>query len=458
MSSNAVVSPSIPRKVTKENVKEVHDDLKKIFASGKTKPYEWRLAQLQALESMIIENEESMVASVMKDHGKKIAMEATISEFSSCLSHVQHTIANLKSWMAPKRKGTPIGLAPANSCIISSPKGVVVIMSPWNYPIQLALVPLFGAIAAGNCVLLKTSRHSPAASQWMMEYLPKYIDNEAIVVEGEGGAAFITELLVHQWDHIFFTGSVDVGRIVYQAAANHLTPVTLELGGKNPIYVDSPENVSNMTVAARRIAWGKWFNCGQTCIGCDYVLCHKDSKDSLIASLKEVIREFYGENPQESKSYPRVINTSNTKRVADLIKDGKVAIGGEVDVADCYIAPTVLVDVNIDSDLMNKEIFGPILPIVEVDNAQEAIEFINARPNPLAAYIFSSHDGTVDHFIDNTQSGAVDVNEVIAHFANPDLPFGGVGDSGIGAYHGDSLTFEVFSHPRACVKRSLAPW
>eukprot|EP00123_Amoebidium_parasiticum_P016064 comp23270_c0_seq1/m.38080 comp23270_c0_seq1/g.38080 ORF comp23270_c0_seq1/g.38080 comp23270_c0_seq1/m.38080 type:complete len:491 (-) comp23270_c0_seq1:82-1554(-) len=438
---------------TLDNLKDVRENLRQVFASGKTLPYAWRHKQLKQLEKLLVENEDNIIGAVMQDLGKKTKLEAAASDWAVPLKVVRSCIRNLSGWMKPRSKYSPLLLFPASSEIIPSPKGTVLILSPWNYPVQLAIIPLAGAIAAGNTVLLKVSPFSANIARVLCELIPKYMDTSCVAVEGAGSKEIISAMLELQWDHIFFTGSTTVGKIVYQAAARYLTPVTLELGGKNPVYID--REVSNMEVAVRRIFWGKLLNCGQTCLAPDYVLCHKDSLDRFMETVPKVLKEFYGDNPKECASYGRIISEQHAGRIAELLKSGKVVVGGEHDVADKYIAPTVMIEPDMDSDLMGQEIFGPVIVVIPVGSAEEAITFINARPHALAVYVFGSNSKTTDLFKQKTRSGAIDVNSTLTHALNDSLPFGGVGDSGIGAYHGD-LTFEVFSHMRASVSQNLA--
>jgi aldehyde dehydrogenase (NAD+) len=329
------------------------------------------------------------------------------------------------------------------------PLGVVLIIAPWNYPVNLTLVPLVDAIAAGNSVVLKPSELAPATADLLGRIIPQHLDHRAVAVVN-GGAEVTTELLEHKFDHILYTGGERVGRIVYEAAAKQLTPVTLELGGKSPAVVADGDPVG----IARRLAYGKFANAGQTCVAPDYVLAVGPMAKKLERVLPKVIKEFYGENPQESKDYGRIINARHTERLQGLLGAGKVLVGGHVNIADRYVAPTVLTGVTGEDPVMQEEIFGPILPIIEVPSIDDALRFIGDRPDPLAAYIFSERGHAVRAFEDGVRAGAIGVNETILQLAVPELPFGGVGASGIGAYHGRA-GFETFSQARPTLSKSI---
>jgi aldehyde dehydrogenase (NAD+) len=345
---------------------------------------------------------------------------------------------------------------PGRSYIYRDPLGVVLIIGPWNYPLQLLLLPALGAIAAGNCVVLKPSELAPATSSLIARRLPEYLDAASVSVV-EGGAAETTMLLAERFDHIFFTGGETVGRIVMQAAARHLTPVTLELGGKSPCIVDRHVDLE---VAARRIVWGKFYNTGQTCVAPDYILAHKEIEERLLAKLKETVHEFFGDDPHSVADYGRIINERHYERLMGLLPgSGEIVTGGTGFPADRYIAPTILKNTSSEAPVMTGEIFGPILPVLKVQDVEHAIAFVNSRPKPLALYVFTSDPAVQAKVLDRTTSGGVTVNHTLLHLANPSLPFGGVGPSGMGAYHGRT-TFETFSHRKSVlVKRTwLDPW
>jgi aldehyde dehydrogenase (NAD+) len=353
--------------------------------------------------------------------------------------------------MRPERVATPLVAQVATSRILREPLGVVLIIGSWNYPIQLVLIPLVAAIAAGNCAVLKPSEVASASSAVLADNISNYLDRDAFVVV-EGGKAETSELLEQRFDRIFYTGGGGVGRIVMTAAAKHLTPVTLELGGKNPCVVARDADIS---MAARRIAWGKFLNAGQTCIAPDYVLVHESREAELLDALGQRVRDFYGRDPARSADYGRIINDRHVERLKDLLACGEPAVGGEVDAASRYIAPTVLTKVDLDSRIMNEEIFGPILPVVPVADWGDAIAFINKKPRSLAAYIFTRDRVRQQRMLEETSSGSVGINDLLLDFAVHGLPFGGVGESGIGAYHGRH-GFETFSHRKSVYKRHFA--
>lgn len=425
------------------------DALRTTFDSGKTRSELWRRGQLRRLQAMIEDNEAAFQDALHADLGKS-GFEARMTETGTVLTEIGHTLSHLKKWMRPKRVSTPLSNQPGRSHIVSEPLGLVLIIAPWNYPVNLILTPLIGAIAAGNCAILKPSEISAHTSALLGRLIPDYMDPEAIHVV-EGGAETSTELLEQRFDHIFFTGSEAIGRIVMTAAAKHLTPVTLELGGKSPCIIHED---SDLEIAAKRVAWGKFLNAGQTCIAPDYILVQETIRDEFIARLKASIREFFGDDPSTSPDYPRLVNARHFDRVAGLISGGEIAIGGETDRASKYIAPTVLTGVAPDAAVMQEEIFGPVLPVMTYSTIDEAIKFINSRPKPLALYLFSKSSQIHDDVIARTSSGGACINDVVMHLAVPELPFGGVGASGMGAYHGQT-SFDTFSHHRAVLTKSV---
>jgi aldehyde dehydrogenase (NAD+) len=361
---------------------------------------------------------------------------------------VRLALKKLAKWTRPERVATPIHLRPARSRIVREPLGVVLIIGPWNYPVQLLLGPLVGAIAAGNCAVLKPSEIAAHTSGVLAKLVRRYLDPECFAVF-EGGVPETQAILAERFDHVFYTGNGSVAREVMAAAARHLTPVTLELGGKSPCIVDRD---ADLEVAARRIAWGKFMNAGQTCIAPDYVLVHQAREADLIDALRRTLREFYGEDPGRSPDFARIPNLRHHRRLAALLKDGDVVVGGQTDETDAYIAPTVMRNPRPDSPLMTDEIFGPILPVLAVPDVAAAIDFVNRRPKPLALYLFSNDAKAEEQVISTTSSGGVCVNATLWHIANPQLPFGGVGPSGMGAYHGRA-TFEIFSHHKSVLTR-----
>jgi aldehyde dehydrogenase (NAD+) len=425
--------------------------LRSSFESGRTRSYEWRLQQLNGLLTLLSENERRIIDTLREDVGKT-ELDAWTAEIVDVRSAVEYVKKNLRRFMKPEKVATPMPLQPGKSRVVREPLGVVLIISPWNYPFALTLSPLAGALAAGNCVAVKPSEVSARASALMAELLPKYLDAEAVRVI-EGAVPETTELLTQRFDHILYTGSTAVGRIVMAAAAKHLPPVTLELGGKSPCIVDQH---TDLQTTARRIAWGKFYTTGQTCIAPDYVLCHSAVHDAFVAQLVATIREFWGEDPKQHPDYGRVVNARHHRRLMGLLPgSGEVALGGVADEQDRYIAPTVLINVPPDSKVMGEEIFGPILPVLKVDSIDQAIRFINDRPKPLALYLFSSDAGSYDAVVQRTSSGGMAHNHTLLHFTVPGLPFGGVGESGMGAYHARD-SFDTFSHRKAVLKKPFS--
>jgi aldehyde dehydrogenase (NAD+) len=422
--------------------------LRSVFDSGRTRPYAYRLAQLEALERLLVAEEGAILAALKADLGKP-AMEGWLAEINDVLGGVRHVKKHLKAWMKPERAPAPLWLLPGKARIQRDPLGVVLIIAPWNYPFSLALNPLVGAIAAGNTAVVKPSEVAPSTSRLLAELLPRYLDAEAVKVV-EGGVAETTALLAQRFDHIFYTGNGSVGRIVMAAAAKHLTPVTLELGGKSPCIVMPG---ADLTISARRIAWAKFMNCGQTCIAPDYVLAHEAVHDAFLDALKAALGEFYAGDPKASPDYGRIVNRRHHQRLTRLLPgSGRVLVGGEADEDSRYLAPTVLVDVPADAPVMEDEIFGPILPVLKVPDLDAAVGFVNARPKPLAAYLFGGTDADFAAVAERTSSGGLVHNHAVIHIGVHDLPFGGVGESGQGAYHGRH-SFETFSHRKAVVQR-----
>ena len=407
----------------------------------------WRKQQLEQMLKMLEDNESEFLDALATDLGKP-RVEGFITDIAFVASEVKSMIKNLKKWNRPERVGTPLVTMPAKSRLIPEPVGVVLVIAPWNYPIQLLLVPVASAIAAGNAVVMKPSEVSAATAALLGRLVPKYFDTSAVAIV-EGGVSETTELLEQHFDHIFYTGNGTVGRIVMAAAVKNLTPVTLELGGKSPVIIDAS---ANLRVAARRIAWGKWMNAGQTCIAPDYVMVNAKVQEAFIDELGKSITEFYGDDPKVSESYGRIVSPRHFERLVSLQTGGTAAIGGENDSADRYIAPTVLVDVDRDAPIMNEEIFGPLLPIIGVSSTEESIAYINAHPHPLALYVFSEDKRVVADVLARTTAGGVTVNGTIMHLTNPNLPFGGIGESGMGGYHGKSGV-RLFQHMKPVLTR-----
>ncbi|NXS56568.1 AL3B1 dehydrogenase, partial [Brachypteracias leptosomus] len=428
------------------------NQLRASWLSGKTRPLEYRVAQLEALGRFLDEKKQEILKATAMDMNKP-PCEAEYTEILLCKNELNDTLNNLSHWMKDKHVDKNLVTRLDSAFIRKDPYGVVLIISPWNYPIYLLLVPLIGAIAAGNCVVIKPSEISRNSERLVAEVLSCYLDKDCFAVV-TAGVQETTKLLENKFDYIFFTGtsrSPSVGRIIMTAAAKHLTPVTLELGGKNPCYVSEPCDLHNV---ARRVAWGRFYNAGQTCIAPDYLLCTLEMQEKLVPALREAITQFYGPNPQESPDFGRLIGDRHFERVKKLLGCGRVVVGGQMDAEERYIAPTVLVDVQPSDPIMQEEIFGPILPIVTVANTDEAIDFINSRERPLVVYVFSSNDKVVNQVLQRTSSGGFCGNDTLMHVTLTSLPFGGIGNSGLGMYHG-KFTFDTFTHARGCLHRNM---
>ncbi len=419
--------------------------LRRAFDAGRTRPLEWRRQQLKQLIAMHDDHADEFIAALHADFGKP-TFEAFTSDVGQGKMEAKSALKHLKKWTRPERIGLLSVMGRAR--VLREPLGVVLIISPWNYPVGLLLSPLVGAVAAGNAVVLKPSEVTPHVSAVLAKWIPQYMDPEAIALV-EGGVAETTALLEERFDHIFYTGNGRVAQVVMQAAAKHLTPVTLELGGKSPCIVHEDADIET---AARRIAWGKFMNAGQTCIAPDYILVHESREPALVAALERSVRDFYGKDPKQSADYARIVNSRHHERLSTLMKDGNPVFGGDVDDEQCYVAPTVLRDVADDSRVMQEEIFGPILPVRKVRDIDEAIDFVNGREKPLALYLFTKDKGVENDVLSRTSSGGVCVNGTLLHIMDPRLPFGGVGPSGSGAYHGRH-TFETFSHRKSVLTR-----
>ncbi len=420
---------------------------REFFRTGQPKNWDFRLEQLATLKRYILEYQADILAAVKADLGR--------SEFEgyfeiSSLSEINLAIKQLKSWAKPQSVKTPIEQFPSTAYIQPEPLGVALIIAPWNYPFQLTISPLVGAIAAGNCAIVKPSELAPHTSAVIAKIIRQAFEPNYVAVV-EGGIETNQQLLAEKFDHIFFTGGTAIGRIVMAAAAKHLTPVTLELGGKSPCIVDADVNLE---VAAKRIAWGKFLNAGQTCIAPDYVLADRRIKSELIDLIQQQLQTFYGDNPIQSPDFCRIISPRHFDRLASFLDNGTVAIGGQTDAAARYIAPTVLDNITWDDAVMQDEIFGPILPVLAYDQLDQAIAQVNDRPKPLALYFFSNDTAKQNRVLAETSSGGACMNDTIMHIALAALPFGGVGESGMGAYHGKA-SFDRFSHYKSVLRRGL---
>ena len=416
--------------------------------SGATRPAEWRERQLIALRTMMKTEAEAFYAALWSDL-RRNRVDADWTDVKYLTSEADYALAHLRQWMEPRHVRTPLVLAPSRAEVRFDPLGVGLIIGPWNYPVMLTLSPLIAAISGGNAAVVKPSEVAPATAAAIARFLPEYLDREAFSVV-PGGVPETTALLECRWDHIFFTGGTTVGRIVMSAAAKHLTPVVLELGGKSPTIVHPS---ANLRVAARRIAQGRWGNAGQTCVAPDYVLAFEKVAQPFLEQLEAAVIEFYGRDPQTSPDYGRIVSTHHFDRLVGLLDGGTAFFGGQHDRADRYIAPTVLVDVPPEAPVMREEIFGPILPVLKIGSVQEAVDFVNARPSPLGLYVFADDRRAVNQILDSTVSGAAAVNECTVHPIVHDFPFGGVGNSGMGRYHGD-WGFRAYTNARGVLHHS----
>nr|XP_014092292.1 aldehyde dehydrogenase, dimeric NADP-preferring isoform X3 [Bactrocera oleae] len=433
------------------NFEDIVQRCRTAFASGKTKDVNFRRKQLENLLKMYEEHENEMISALDADL-RRPKQESLVVETEFLKNDIKHILYNLEDWVKPETPEKSLVNLLDDVQIFNDPFGVVLVIGAWNYPLQLLLVPVAAAIAAGNCVVLKPSEISTNCAKFITEMVPKYLDNDCYPVVC-GGPTETAELLKQRFDYIFYTGSTRVGKIIHAAANKYLTPVTLELGGKSPCYIDKSVE---LRTAVKRILWGKLINCGQTCIAPDYVLCSKEIQDKFIAEAKDVLKEWYGEDIKSSPDLSRIINHNNFQRLLGLMKSGKVAVGGNYDASERFIEPTILTDVKADDSIMQEEIFGPILPIFTVENAYDAIKFINSREAPLCAYIFTAEAEVQNLFKRDIQSGGMCMNDTIMHYAVDTLPFGGVGSSGMGRYHG-KYGFETFTHKKSCLGKDLHP-
>ncbi|MGK5093277.1 aldehyde dehydrogenase [Deltaproteobacteria bacterium TL4] len=435
--------------MTKINIiSEINQLQKNYFRLGETRNLSFRKKQLLQLKKALKSYESRILEALHQDLNKP-EMEA-YAEIGLILTEIEWCLKNLTAWSKPEKLKTPLGQLPATSHIYSDPLGSILIISPWNYPFDLAIKPLVGAIAAGNCGVVKPSELAPFTSQVIAQMIHDYFEPQYLSVV-QGGVEETQLLLEQRWDHIFFTGSSATGRKIMMAAANHLTPVTLELGGKSPCLIDT--NIS-IAVTARRVAWGKFFNAGQTCIAPDYVLIHRKIKDKFINALRKELLTFYGENAFESQDFARIINKAHVLRLSRLLEKANVLIGGTVDVPAKYIEPTVIDQIDWEHPVMQEEIFGPILPILEYDHIEQVIDRINDQPKPLCIYLFSRNKSLQEKILRQTSSGGVCINDTLSHSLPLNLPFGGVGHSGMGKSHGKA-SFDSFSHKKSTLIKSL---
>lgn len=437
-----------------DHIPETVGELRAGFRTGVLSDVESRRTHLRRLRDLFVEQEDRLIDALVADVGKP-RIEAYTTEIAFTINEIDHTLKHLNAWTKPEKVKVPITFKPGKARLQPEPLGTVCIIAPWNYPVQLLFAPLVPALAAGNTAVLKPSEVTPSVAALVEELVPRYFDSSTVAVVN-GAVEVTTALLEERFDHIFYTGNGQVGRVVMRAAAEHLTPVTLELGGKSPAIVAADANID---VAAKRIAWAKFLNAGQTCVAPDYVLVEEAAKDQLLAALAEAVTTFYGDDPQQSEDYARIVNERHHDRLMKLLSDGgfdATVFGGTGDRGSRYLAPTVLAGVKPDAAVMADEIFGPILPVLTVGDVGEAIRFVNDREKPLALYAFSNDDDTLEHVVANTSAGGVTLNHAVLHLAVPDLPFGGVGESGTGSYHGKS-GFDTFSHFKAVLGKPTRP-
>jgi aldehyde dehydrogenase (NAD+) len=431
-----------------ENYHNLVSKQQKFFHSGKTKDFNYRINALQRLRDSIKKYENKLLDALKADLHKP-ELEAYMTEIGVVLEEIRFTLKHLHSWVKPQRVKTPLTLLGSSSYIYSEPYGVALIIAPWNYPFQLMIAPLIGAIAAGNCAVLKPSELTPRTSEVLEQMITKLFPEEYIAVV-QGGVETSQALLNEKFDTIFFTGSVPVGKIVMKAAAEHLTPITLELGGKSPCIVHEDANIN---LAAKRIAWGKFLNAGQTCVAPDYVYLHHNIKDVFIKELKIAIRKLYGELPIDNPNYTHIVSQKHFDRLSAFLDEGEIVIGGASDRSQLVIEPTVLTKISWQDTIMQDEIFGPILPILEYNDLSQVIEGIHNHPKPLALYLFTEDASVKKRILKNVSFGGGCINDTIYHLVSPYLPFGGVGSSGIGSYHGKG-SFDAFSHKKSILKQT----
>lgn len=421
------------------------------FASGETKSPDFRIRQLHTLKKMITGNENLLMESLYNDF-RKPAFESFATELGLIISEINFAVKNLNKWVRPE--SVPSGLVnfPSKNYIVSEPYGNTLIISPWNYPVLLALQPLVSALAAGNTAILKPSEFTPHTSRLLAELAESFFYRQLVAVVN-GGPETAQKLLQLKFDYIFFTGSTRVGRLVMKAAAEHLTPLTLELGGKSPCIVDK---TANPEIAAKRIAWGKFVNAGQTCVAPDYLLVHEDIKDELLLQLEKAVTGFYGTAPEASPDYPRIVNAAHFERIENYLKDGTVVFGGKTNADERYISPTVIENIPAGAPVMQEEIFGPVLPVLTYRDAAECIETVQQHPDPLALYVFTTDEDFEEYIINGLSFGGGAVNDTVAHLGSHHMGFGGVGSSGFGAYHGKT-GFDTFSHKKSIMKKPFWP-
>ncbi|XXM70540.1 aldehyde dehydrogenase [Lysinibacillus sphaericus] len=433
---------------SRETIRDAIIKQKQFFKKGTTKPLDMRKQTLQKLADIISKHEKEIIEALNQDLNKS-EMESYTTEIGFLLEEIRFTLKHIDDWAAPVKVKTAKTHVGSKAYKVPEPYGTALIIAPWNYPFQLALAPVIGAIAAGNTVVIKPSELTPSTSNLISQIFHSHFDPEYLAVI-EGGVETTQHLLEQPFDYIFFTGSVPVGKVIMQAAAKQLIPVTLELGGKSPCIVD---DTANIPLAAKRIAFGKVTNAGQTCVAPDYLFVHESVKERFIKEFQKAVRDFYGKNPLTNDSYGKIVNERHFSRLTDYLEDGEILTGGRVDHASLKIEPTLMVPKDDSVPVMQDEIFGPIFPVLEFDDLNEVIDFINDRPKPLALYLFTSDEGVADKVNGSISYGGGCVNDTLMHLATPYLPFGGVGESGIGSYHGES-SFTAFSHYKSILKQT----
>lgn len=418
---------------------------------GETRSYSFRKKELKKLYKSIQHYEPKILDALSKDLHKS-AEEAYATEVGVVLAELSHCIKHLKEWMLPKPVSTPMVLLPSSSKILYDPLGVCLIIAPWNYPFQLLLAPLIGAIAGGNCVVLKPSEFTPHTSLIVKELVETTFDKNYItVVEGDGKTVVSQLMNEYRFDHVFFTGSISVGKEIALLAAHQLIPTTLELGGKSPCIIDKDIHLKS---TVQRITWGKFTNAGQTCVAPDYLMIHESMKEKVIDGIKKCIQDFYGENPNEANDYARIINENRFNKLSSYLSEGNIILGGKTNKETLYFSPTLMENIHNHASLLQDEIFGPILPIFTFSKIEEVIEKIQEHPNPLALYVFSNNQSVQNKLVENISFGGGCINNTLVHLGNPNLPFGGVAYSGMGMYHGE-YSFKTFTRPKAIMKSNV---
>ncbi|MCM3177538.1 aldehyde dehydrogenase [Cytobacillus horneckiae] len=431
-----------------EKYKDVIQKQRLYFSKGETKELSFRISALEKLQKLIKTHEQDIMVALKEDLNKT-EFDSYLTEIAVLIEEIKFTLKNIQKWAKPRKVKSSLSTFGSKSFIYPEPYGVTLIISPWNYPFQLAMAPLIGSIAAGNTAIIKPSELTPHTSALMANLIGEYFPEEYISVV-EGGIEISDRLLAEKWDYIFFTGSVPVGRIIMQAAAKHLTPVTLELGGKSPAIVHED---ANLTHAAKRLVWGKFVNAGQTCVAPDYTYVHSNIKELFIAEVKKAIKDIYTSDPMETGNFTKIVSDKHFHRLTAFLNNGQLEYGGRTDTEKRMIEPTILNDISWSDPIMEDEIFGPILPILEYSDLDSIIMKIKDRPKPLALYLFTESDKVQEAVLKHISFGGGCINDTVLHLSSPHLPFGGVGDSGMGAYHGKG-SFDIFSHEKSMLKQS----